>query len=306
MGFLAGLFGGGNNFNAQQSANLQNPYSAQDVQNQLAQYQQFANALGAQNGIGNQSNVFNQLQGVANGQGPNPAQAMLQQATGQNVANQAALMAGQRGTSANPGLLARQAAQQGGALQQNAIGQGASLQANQSLNALNQLGGIAGQQVQQQGGAMGNLLGTVGQGLQAQNANKVALTGQQAGLATQQGAQQGGLFGGALNALGQGISMLSEGGMAGASNASNQGAAMKEEDCGPSIVDHILGHWEGGYMKHGGKVAGRASMKGDSYKNDTVKAMLSPGEVVVPRSHTKSPEMAAKFAAAVVLRNNKK
>lgn len=107
-------------------------------------------ALQAQNGLGNQSNVFNQLQGVANGTGPNPAQAMLNQSTGTNVANQAALMAGQRGANQNVGLLARQIGQQGAGIQQQAAGQGATLQAQQGLGALNQMGGIAGQQAQQQ------------------------------------------------------------------------------------------------------------------------------------------------------------
>lgn len=126
-------------------------------QNAVAQQQQLANALANQGGIGNQSSVFNQLQGVASGQGPNPAQAMLNQATGANTANQAALMAGQRGAGANAGLMARQAAQQGGANQQNAAGQAATMQANQSLGALNQMGGIAGQQVGQQMGAVQGL-----------------------------------------------------------------------------------------------------------------------------------------------------
>src|ERR1700679_261280 len=83
-------------------------------------YQQNQQALQGQNGLGNQSQVYGQLQGVANGTGPNPAQAQLAQATGANTANQAALMAGQRGSAANVGLLARQAAQQGAANQQAA------------------------------------------------------------------------------------------------------------------------------------------------------------------------------------------
>lgn len=115
---------------------------------------QFMNQLGAQNGIGNQANVYNQYQGIANGTGPNPAQALLHQQTGQNVANQAALMAGQRGASSNVGLMARQAAQQGAATQQQAVGQGATQQANQSLSALGQMGQIAGNQINQQGQAI--------------------------------------------------------------------------------------------------------------------------------------------------------
>ena len=87
---------------------------------------------------------------VASGQGPNPAQAMLANATGANVANQAALMASQRGAGANAGLMARQAAMQGANTQQQAAGQGAAMQAQQSLGALNNMGQMAGQQVGQQ------------------------------------------------------------------------------------------------------------------------------------------------------------
>src|SRR5579859_1340828 len=51
-------------------------------------------------------------------------------------------------------------------------------------------------------------------------------------------------------------------------------------------------------MKTGGKVSGKASVPGDSPKNDTVKAMLSPGEIVIPRSIAQSdnaPEKAKAF-----------
>lgn len=123
------------------------------AQGAIQQQLDFLTALQAQKGISNQSDVYNQLSGVAAGKGPNPAQAMLNQATGANVSNQAALMAGQRGSGANAGLIARQAAMQGGSLQQQAAAQGASMQANQSLNALAQMGGIAGQQVGQQANA---------------------------------------------------------------------------------------------------------------------------------------------------------
>jgi hypothetical protein len=38
-----------------------------------------------------------------------------------------------------------------------------------------------------------------------------------------------------------------------------------------------------------GSVPGRASVPGDSYQNDTVEAVLSPGEIVIPRSIAQSP-----------------
>lgn len=185
MGFVSGLLGtaGGINGTGVQgpsSANLLNPTTADQVttaydqsQNAIQQQQAFLNALAAQNGIGNQTDVYNQMQGVANGTGPNPAQAQLANSTGANVANQAALMAGQRGSSANAGLLARQAAMQGANIQQNAAGQGAALQAQQSLGAMQNLGNLASQQVAQQQAGQQQLNASV-QGQQQNLLNAVA------------------------------------------------------------------------------------------------------------------------------------
>ncbi len=54
---------------------------------------------------------------------------------------------------------------------------------------------------------------------------------------------------------------------------------------GGEVHDESCGYNEGGMcMKHGGSVPGHAEVSGDSPKNDTVSAKLSPGEVVVPRS----------------------
>lgn len=144
-------------------------------QNAVAQQQNALNSqLNAANGIGTQNAAIQGLQGaagmygnIAQGRGPNPAQAALNQNTGQNVANQAALMAGQRGAGSNVGLMARQAAQQGAATQQQAVGQGATLQAQQQIAGLQGLTG-ANQ-------AMGGL-GT--SQLAAQQAQQAALANQ--------------------------------------------------------------------------------------------------------------------------------
>ena len=58
---------------------------------------------------------------------------------------------------------------------------------------------------------------------------------------------------------------------------------------------------EGGELdgREGGHVPGAASVAGDSYRNDTVDAKLSPGEIVLPRSVSQSPDAAAKAAAFV-------
>lgn len=62
-------------------------------------------------------------------------------------------------------------------------------------------------------------------------------------------------------------------------------------------------------LKQGGNVPGKAAVKGDSPKNDTVPAMLSPGEVVIPRSVMNSPNApqdAAKFVAALLAKKGLK
>lgn len=162
-------------------------------QNAVAKQQNNLNSqLNAANGVGTQNsaiaglqNTAGMYQNIANGTGPNPAQAMLNQTTGQNVANQAALMAGQRGAGANVGLLARQAAMQGAGTQQQAVGQGATMQAQQQLNALSGLTGtqqaigglgsgqLAAQQAQQ--GALANQANTVaGQEIAGTTANTQA------------------------------------------------------------------------------------------------------------------------------------
>lgn len=174
IGSVGGDQGGaGLNYNADQTGLQQpvtdamNTQANQASQVALNQQQQFLTALQGQNGIGNQANVYNQqqalanqLQGVANGTGPNPALAQLNQTTAANTANQASLMAGQRGTSSNAGLLARQVAQQGAANQQNAVGQAATQAASQQIAGLNalqsqqaNLANLATNQVGQQGNA---------------------------------------------------------------------------------------------------------------------------------------------------------
>ncbi len=138
--------------------------------------------LGLQNLAAQQQGTAQQYQDIANGTGANPAQAMLNQSTGQNVANQAALMAGQRGAGANVGLMARQAAQQGAATQQQAAGQAASMQAQQQIAGLQ---GLAGAQQ-----AMGNTqqaVGALGSGLVGQQQAGIGQQfGQGAGVVGQQ------------------------------------------------------------------------------------------------------------------------
>lgn len=423
MSFIGDLFKGGNSWTPEQaqiqdfSKNAATANLAGQQQEQLAQQQAFANAVGAQNGIGNQQQVFqqqqglaNQLQGVANGTGPNPALAQLNQATGQNVANQAALMAGQRGANANVGLLARQAANQGANIQQNAAGQAATLQAQQQLGAMGQLAGqqanmgnLAQSQVNQQANALQGL-NQLGQGEQAlqygalgqlNNANVANVSqANQAQSGVQQGKQQSqqGLLGGVGNAV-MGIAglALADGGVVPSqqqpqmqvtqqtpiktnpAQAMNQGQAQPTQQqpmtpgaqfgdtmskLGSTIGSTIGKAMPGGHgvlgmigqlgslfgggdssgpkatpeqfpssqqmdataqaagafakggnvgakLKAGGHVPGKAKVSGDSLKNDTVDAKLSPGEVVLPRSVVQSEDPAgnaARFVQAIMAR----
>lgn len=226
-GYAAPSFGGNspiNPFDPNSGSPQQVTNSLNQNQDALAQQQALLQALQQQNGIQNQSNVYGQLQGVVNGTGPNPAQAQLAQATGQNVANQAALAAGQRGANANVGLIARQAAQQGTNAQQQAAGQAATLQANQSLNALGQAGTIANTQAGNQINATGavttaqqnnqqQLLNALG-GYNSTNAGLQAnINSANASLANTSMQGQQSLIGGALNGLASAAGGFAQGGV---------------------------------------------------------------------------------------------
>ena len=163
--------GGGPIEGVAQIGGAENNYTPTAIQSGTNQQQLSTAYQGAQGAIGQQqglANTFvpqagqavaqqNQLAGaytnMMNGQGPNPAVAQLNQATGQNVTNQAALMAGQRGAGANVGLMAREQAQQGAATQQASVGQAATLQAQQSIAAQQNLAALSAQQAGQATGS---------------------------------------------------------------------------------------------------------------------------------------------------------
>lgn len=175
-----------------------------------------------------QENLNQQLQGMAQGQGPNPAQAQLAQQTAQNVNQQAALMAGQRGAAANPALLARQAAQVGAQTQQTAAGQAATQEAQQQISAQQNLANLSSNQLNQSQGAatamntaeqneQGQLLGAnsnYNNAVNSAQASGNALTGSLVGSAAKAigsaaaGAYKGGVIkkyasGGGINAVPQ-------------------------------------------------------------------------------------------------------
>ena len=321
--------GGANNpgFTAK-TADLQNPSTVgqantayDQTQSGLAQQQAFLQALQAQNGTGNQSSVFNQLQGVANGTGPNPAQAQLAQATGANTANQAALMAGQRGSGANVGMLARQAAMQGGAAQQQAAGQAATMQAQQSLGALNQLGGIAGQQVGQQAqglqgynsaaqGQQQNILNSIaGQNnANVQNTSQANSTNAQMAVQNSKGGfdLMGSLMGAAGTALGGPLGGMAAGalgkmfkGGGGGGGADTSSPTYATDGLANTLS---MGSGGGHHLAEGGTVHGTGPRSYVTHhmfaKGGKVPALLSPGEKYLSPQAVESVKQGASPMAA--------
>lgn len=330
VGGLAGLFSGSTN----QQPNLTDPISGAQITDangnvvaNEANLQAYASTLQQMNGASNQSLAFNDLNNVANGVGPNPAQAQLNQSTAQNVADQSALMASVRGANANPGLIARQAAQQGAATQQQAAGQAATLEAAQRLNAINSEGAIAGQQVgetitaQQNAAAAG--LSNQGAQLGALGGYNTSLTSAQGNINTNNTSQgnttqtnlvpfaQGAFSGAGTSAvagaqpssastlnmphIGQSAGYARGGRIALGPHKSHVanylfagGGQVKamvsagERYLSPDDVKRVVEHGENP-LKLGTKFNGKAKVKGDSLKNDTIPATLQEGGVVLPR-----------------------
>lgn len=304
MSFLGQLFGTNAQYNGPQVSQGQFDAATGRVGTAFDQQQAFVNAMQAQGGLANQSNVFqqqqqlaNQLQQQAMGQGPNPAQAQLAQNTAANVAQQSALMAGQRGGSANAGLMARQAAQQGGAMQQQATGQAATMQANQQLAAQQQLqqqqammGGLAGQQV----GQMQQGIGQMGQMALGGQQNLTQQSGVQAQIAAADAQRTGQMVGGLLGGVGAGLTKLNQGGTVPRVEAKTTEASRRDMGFGKVILKN-----------DGGMVPGQAPVAGDHPKNDIVPAALSPGELIIPRTVVQAgPEAIMKFVNQVLEEDN--
>jgi len=142
----------------------------------------------------------------------------------------------------------------------------------------------------------------------ASNANQNA-AGQAATLqAQQQLASQGGLANVLANmsssanqrtALGIGANQTM--------NSANQSQSQSNAANMAGLWDSIAGAGTTAAMPHahGGKIPGVASVPGDSLKNDTVPAMLSPGEIVVPRSKADDPQKAKAFIDELMSRGKK-
>lgn len=343
---------------------INNAYNG--VQNSLQDQQALLAALQGQNGLQNQSQSYNQMQGIAQGIGPNPAQAQYQQNIQQLAKQQAGAIASQKGIS--PALQAQLISQQGSAAMQNAAGQGAANLATQQLGAMQAAGNIAGQQAGQQIGqtnanAQAQLMGQ-NQLLNAQGNANTANSGLQAninttnaGLAGKTMDAQKDAIGGAFSGASKGLPIIgsifgAEGGevssvynpaapsgpqsmfgkwSTGAAAIAPQQAASSAPAPAtqqqPPALQKGFSDFVGGIFSNpkayggpandfrsGGNVMASnpgqmAQVPGNSYSNDKIPAVLSEGEVVIPRNimQGKNPSAgAAKFVAALMAKKGKK
>ena len=378
MSFVGSMFGGGQGAGFQaQGANIAKPVDVNEAQKSMAvarggmeAQQQFLNkmqAAGAQTPE-QQAMLAQLMMQRAQGGGPSAAQTQLASATGQNVANQAALMAGQRGAGANVGLMARQAGMQGMNAQQQAAGQAATLRAQEQIAAQQQAAAQQAQMMGQQQTGLNalnqNYLNYSNMALNALNAQNQAAVGMQsninqanAGIAGANTQAQAGLLGGLMGGAGAAMGMahggsvphMAEGGAVDngghksftskflngmlatpGQNPITMGMTQFGQGLGnvigrafrPGLVGGNVGQagssdlpqsfaqtaYNGGAIDYtnGGKLPGKAGVKGDSLKNDKVPILGSPGEIMLPRSvtqHPDAPQKAAEFVAAILAKN---
>jgi len=267
-------------------------------------------------GAAGMTGLINQLQQQFQGNfgpGGSLAQALLQQGMGQNIAGVRSQLASQRGLS--PALAARYAAQQTAALGGQTAQQAGILGLQQQLAAQQQLGQLSSQAAQTGGGLAGQILGQArGQEIQqGATTSEAALqrlqTLAQSDVGMRQIAAQTGMSANQIRAKiaeanqaaaagdrerrDKIIGTILEGGskigaaMASAPPAPAAGAAGSAAAAAPVAAAAAL--------NSGGRIDGVAQVDGDHPQNDTVPAMLSPGEIVIPRTSAKSKKAAKSF-----------
>jgi len=275
---------------------------------------------------GQQQALADVLRARAEGRGgPSLAELQLQQSLEANRAAAAGALAG-AGRGINPALAQRLLLQQQSTLGQQAAGQGAVLRAQEQLAAQQALG----QQLSGMRGAEGQLFGQAGQlglgqeklSVETQEAQRgremdIALANQRAEQERQrlqQNQEQSMIESAQQNRRDIGTA-IKEGATFAAGLA--EGGKVKGGRLDPKNPDIYItkdgertkrGLWANVYLKQkregkadGGEI--KALEKLDNKKNDVVPAMLSEGEIVLPRSVVASPNApvaAAKFVEALM------
>lgn len=303
MGLVSSVFGGGPDQGVNSTFN-QAPIT--DQSNLTGNINQSYGQT--QGNLGNENALAQQLLAQSQGQGPNPAQAMLNQATQQNIQSAAGTVASQKGI--NPALAARLAGEQAGQINQQAAGQAATMGAQQQLGAQSQLGGLYGT-MGQQGLTQQQLLQ---QALANQNNAHVSNMAQSnqanAGLAQVNAKASNDMQAGLVGNAGKGLTMAAMAAMAdggevqpiqqpGPTSISPEAQGGSGNDSKGPDMSQLMAMAQA-FMASGGKVPGKAKVAGNSYANDTVPTLLSPGEIVIPREDAASPDKAKAFVDALM------
>lgn len=267
-------------------------------------------ALGASKAVGaEQAQLAEALRAQVEGRAPSLAAMQYAQALEQSQAAAASQLASARGLSpaqAQRLMLTQQAGARAGAAAQSAQ---LRLQEQQAAQAA--LGNLLGQRRQQEllGGQLAaGLYGTagglgmqqaMGQAQLNQRANELLL---QAAAAERAGNAQ--LASALIGAAGVGVGIASGGRKSGSEAMATPSQYYGEKEWqaaeqwarqSPSSKAH------GGDIK-AREIPGKAKFKGDTRSNDTVPALLSPGEIVLPRTVAQSedaPDKAKQFVAAI-------
>jgi hypothetical protein len=283
-------------------------------------------ALAGSRGVGaEQAALAEALRAQAEGRGPSLAQMQYERALQGAQAAAQSQLASARGLSpaqAQRLMLTRQAGAQAAAASQSAQ---LRLQEQQAAQAA--LGNLLGQRRQQEllGGQLAaGLYGQAGslgmqRALEQARLDQMATAGAM-GLEQYEQQRATQAAGAATGAIGAGMGALTAGRGGGGTNitinpggsASVQGAGQATASQmsasgaglgsgGASIASQLKGVARGGDIKSR-EIPGKAKYKGDTRSNDTVPALLSPGEIVLPRTVAQSedaPDKAKKFVQAI-------
>lgn len=280
-----------------------------------------------------QLGLAQQLQAQARGEGPSLAQMQLAQATDRSL--QQALGAARSGLGSNPALAARTAALQASGTMGNAAAQSAMLRLQEQQDAQRELAGLS---QQARGVDIDTSYQRAGLGMDAARIQGTLLGGAaQAGAGIAGDAFQN-RFSRETNAMADAEArkerrerertkyqdalakmgadtastaiggMFYKGGLVPTPKGYACGGKVKMANGGmvPPVVGSRTSSIPTGKAKDRPVNDRQVKLKeGDHPENDIVPAMLSPGEIVIPRSKAKDPKKAAAFAAAIAKRAKK-
>jgi hypothetical protein len=237
--------------------------------NDSSQTSPYASGISGQEGVDQYQEDLNRKNSIYQGQN-NLAQALQAQmnGTGPNPAQTQYLQNVQNNIANSQGMIASQR------------GLNPALAARMGVNTASNL----------------NQQGSLGSALLQQN--------QQIAATSNLGNLYGQMQGGNLNYIGE------QDGLNNSANKLNAGVAAGNANRNAGIAGGLIN--AGGGLgaaavgaAHGALIKGNAKVSGDSPTNDTVPTMLSPGEIVIPRSHAHDPEKAKEFVDHL-LENEKK